>query len=233
MATRQSVTSGLASTFNCPNLSALLRNSSMLVLPSGAHTVAEAEFRSSMLLNPDPVLTSTRWPASKYVEENAIRSHRSPLMVIVWATMSTPPLSGPASRFGSRSAYVMTLYVMLDSPSGPKIAFATSFSMSMSRPSISFLSGLRAPNSNVSAETPTINLPRWRIVAIVDPAGRSPGAGNGPSGSYERVGSSAFCSAVQCGTVGVTATVDAGAWPSAASGNRTDPEQPPATTAHN
>ena len=81
----------------------------MLVLPSGAHTVADAALRSSMLVNPEPVFTSTRWPASKYVDENAIRSHRSQLIVIVWATMSTPPLSGPASRLGRRSAYVMTL----------------------------------------------------------------------------------------------------------------------------
>ena len=33
-----------------------------------------------------------------------MRSQRLQLIVIVWATMSTPPLSGPASRFGSRSA---------------------------------------------------------------------------------------------------------------------------------
>ena len=32
----------------------------MLVLPSGAHTVADAALRSSMLVNPESFLTSTR-----------------------------------------------------------------------------------------------------------------------------------------------------------------------------
>ena len=32
----------------------------MLVLPSGAQTVAEAALSSSMLVNPEPFLTSTR-----------------------------------------------------------------------------------------------------------------------------------------------------------------------------
>src|SRR3954447_11353074 len=91
---------------------------------------------------------------------------------------------------------------------------------------MSFFTGLRAPNNKVSAETPTISLPRWRMAAMVDPAGRSAGDGSGPSGAYERVGSSAFWSAVHCGAAGVTASVDGGAWPSTASANRTDPEQP-------
>ena len=43
--------------------------------------------------------------------------------------------------------------------------------------------GLRAPNSSVSAETPTISRPRSWIAAIVVPAGISPGVGSGPSGA--------------------------------------------------
>lgn len=47
-----------------------------------------------------------------------------------------------------------------------KMAFATARSISMSKPSIWPLSGLRAPSSMVSAETPAISRPRFWIVSM-------------------------------------------------------------------
>ena len=54
--------------------------------------------------------------------------------------------------------------------------------------------GLRKPNCNVPADTPTISRPSSGIRSIVEPAGISPGGGSGPSGAYERVASSAASS---------------------------------------
>ncbi len=69
----------------------------------------------------------------------------------------------------------------------PNSAWATYLSMSTSKPSIAPVNGLREPNSNVSAETPTSSLPRSTMSAIDDPAGMFPGAGNAPVGANERV----------------------------------------------
>ena len=54
---------------------------------------------------------------------------------------------------GIRSAAEMTISSILFS--SPKIALATALAMSMSKPSICPLSGLRDPSRSESAETPT------------------------------------------------------------------------------
>jgi len=76
-------------------------------------------------------------------------------MVIARATMSTLP----SVRAGIRCAVVMTLNSIL--LGSPKMAFETALSISMSKPWIWPLSGLREPSSIVSAETPAINRPRF------------------------------------------------------------------------
>src|SRR5258705_13547443 len=70
----------------------------------------------------------------------------------------------------------------------PKIAVATAFSMSMSKPSIVPVMGFREPSSKVSADTPAINRPCALIRAIVEPAGSAFGLGSGPVGAYDASG---------------------------------------------
>jgi hypothetical protein len=65
----------------------------------------------------------------------------------------------------------------------PKIACDTARIMSMSKPSMRPLIGLRAASVSVSAETPAMRRPRCWISRIVEPAGIAPGAGMGLSGS--------------------------------------------------
>ena len=61
--------------------------------------------------------------------------------------------------------------------------------MSMSKPSICPVNGLRAPNSSVSPETPTISRPRSLISAIVLPAGNArPPAADPAAGTSARRG---------------------------------------------
>ena len=86
-----------------------------------------------------------------------------------------------------RCAVVMTRYSIL--LGSLKIAFETALSMSISKPSIWPVKGLRAPRSNVSAETPAISRPRSWIVFMSLPAGIGvPGAGLGPEGANEARG---------------------------------------------
>src|ERR1019366_7104619 len=104
-------------------------------------------------------------------------------MVIASATMSTLP----SVRAGMRCAVVMTLNSIL--LGSLKMAFETALSISMSKPSIWPLSGLRAPSSRVSEETPAISRPRFWIVAMELPeAMAAPGAGFGPAGAKEDSG---------------------------------------------
>ena len=76
------------------------------------------------------------------------------------ATMSTLP----SLRTGRRWAAVMTRSSILLGSS--KIACETAWSMSMSKPSIRPETGLRAPSSSVSAETPAISRPRRAMVLM-------------------------------------------------------------------
>src|SRR2546421_6318681 len=92
-------------------------------------------------------------------------------MVIVSATMSTLP----CWMYGIRWAEVMATSWILSGL--PKIARATSFATSMSKPSIWPLAGLRYPNRKVFWSTPTRRNPRAWIWAIVEPAGMWAGAG--------------------------------------------------------
>jgi len=106
------------------------------------------------------------------------------------ATRST----APSWSSGIRSAAVMTRYSMRFG--SPKIASDTRRAMSMSKPSITPLIGLRDPSSSESAETPTTSRPRSRICAMVEPAGRAFGPGSGLSGAYEASGSAHWTGAV-------------------------------------
>ena len=108
---------------------------------------------------------------------NAIFFHRSQVIVMLRATMST--LSSSSS--GMRSAVVITRSSTLSG--SPKIAWATARSTSMSKPSILPVTGLRAPSSSESAETPATSRPLLRIVSIVLPAGSDPGPGSAPCGA--------------------------------------------------
>ena len=76
------------------------------------------------------------------------------------ATMSTLP----SSRTFSRSPAVMTFGVILFG--SPKMACETAWSMSMSKPSISLVTGLRAPSRSESADTPAMRWPRFWMVLM-------------------------------------------------------------------
>ena len=87
------------------------------------------------------------------------------------ATMSTLP----SLRAGSRWAAVITFSSTLFG--SPKMACETPRSISMSKPSMRPETGLRAPSSRVSAETPAMRRPRSWIFFMVLPDGMSPGVG--------------------------------------------------------
>src|SRR3954447_8211908 len=106
---------------------------------------------------------------------------RSQLIVMFRATMSTLP----SCSTGIRWALEITRSSIFGEP---KIAVATAFSMSMSKPSIAPVIGLREPSSKVSAETPAIKRPRALIWAIVEPAVSAAGPGSGPVGAYDASG---------------------------------------------
>ena len=105
--------------------------------------------------------------------------HRSQVIVRARATMSTLW----SWSFGRRSAVVITRSSTLSG--SPKIAWATARSTSMSKPSIRPVTGLRAPSSSESAETPAMRRPRSWIRRIVVLAGIWPGVGMVAGGAYD------------------------------------------------
>src|SRR5438132_13024251 len=111
------------------------------------------------------------------------------------ATMSTDPLRSA----GIRCAYVSTRYSTLFG--SPKIARATSRTMSMSNPSRLPETGFRKPNNSVSAETPAMSRPRCQIVSMNDPGGMGPGAGRGRDGANDATGSPQLGARVAAGDV--------------------------------
>ena len=98
---------------------------------------------------------------------------RSQVIVMLRTTMSTR-LSFSA---GIRSAAEMTMVSYL--LASPKIALATAFAMSMSKPSICPVRGLRDESRSESAETPTRRRPFFRISASALSAAAPVSAGSG------------------------------------------------------
>lgn len=115
---------------------------------------------------------------------------RLQLIVMFRATMSTVFACSTGSRCGLEMTRNSTLF------SSPKIAFATALIMSMSKPSILPVNGLRDPRLRLSAETPAISRPRSWIVFIVVPSGIARGAGSpAGSGAYDCSALVQFCAA--------------------------------------
>ena len=110
-------------------------------------------------------------PLHDAAPELAVLAEEVAVVVMFRATMSTLP----SVSTGIRWALVITRSSILFG--SPKIASEISFSISMSKPSIAPVTGLRAPSSTVSAETPAISRPRCWMVRN-RPAGiGSPGPG--------------------------------------------------------